>query len=433
MTNRKQSMPGAASPSPLRIAFLLKKFPVLSETFILNQITGLMSLGHEVDIFALAVADDDLHHPSFLEYGLAARITCLKPPRSPSKRFSGALTAIRKHVFRHPVAVFRALDFFRHGRRSATLHLINFIAPLLNDYDIIQCHYGDTGLLGVDFKEMGVPGKLVTMFHGYDIRLGIEKGGDIYQKLFETGDLFLSISDYNTTHLLAFGLPGNKITKLPCGIDTGRFKGSSVKTRNGGEPAKLLTVGRLVEEKSIDTALEALARLKKARPDLPFRYTIIGDGPLRAELSALAASLDISDQVHFLGARSQEDVASEMSQTDIFVLPSRAEALPVCIMEAAASGLPVLATRVGSVHELVLEGITGRLVPPRDIDAMQDAVTSLLENPGSWEAMGIAGRTHIVENFDTTLLANRLVEIYRNMLDKPNGLSPRMHKSKALQ
>ena len=247
----------------MTFVFIVDAFPTVSETFILNQITGLIDLGHEVVIFSAARPDDRDYHDDIRKYDLL-RNTYYHNDRDHNKwiRVFWGLLLIIRYGHRNPKAVWNSLNFFKYGREALSLNYLYKVMLFLaiGKIDIILAHYGPNGNLGALMKELGVQGKLLTMFHGYDIRRGIEQGRGIYAPLIKYGDCYLSISDYNYRHLLAFGAPVEKIHTHPVGIDLERFPFLERCLPDKG-CIKILTVGRLVKEKGLFFGLEAVRRL----------------------------------------------------------------------------------------------------------------------------------------------------------------------------
>jgi len=258
-------------------------------------------------------------------------------------------------------------------------------------------------------KKMGLGGHVVTMFHGYDVRAALAGRGDSLLPLVIGGDAALAICAYNRNALLTLGFPPERMVDLPVGIDPDRFL-----FRERGQVAgdlHIVMVARLVPEKGIALAIEALALLR----DTAVRMTVVGDGPCREEMQALARRLEVAERIDWRGAGTPADVAAALAAGDIFLLSSEAEALPVCIMEAMASGLPVVATNVGGVREMIEDGRTGILVPPRDAGAIMTAVRRLQADPDLCRMLSGAGRALVEERFDQKALVRRLAGLYQRL------------------
>jgi len=407
----------------MRIAFLVGTFPMLSETFVLNQITGLIDRGHEVDIYAWQQGDTRVVHPDVHAYQLLARTRFPAPTtRAGIARPWALAKLIVTHWAQNPRAILRSLNVVAYGREAASGWLLRQVVPFLGQraYDIIQCHFAALGTSAARLKRLGVlQGQIVVMFHGWDIRLGNQEGPHSYRPIMNHDTYVLSISAYNRRHLLHFGFDPGHIIDHPVGIDLRRFPWHSGREPPsglwGGKPVEILTVARLVHDKGLDQGLLALREVLTRNPSWRIHYTVVGEGDQRRTLERLAADLNLEASVTWAGAQDQALVARQLQQADLFLLPSRNEALPVCLMEAQASGLPVVATAVGSVHEVVAEGRSGFLVPPGDVAGLADRLAHLIEHPEVWPTMGRAGRAHIEAHYDIEKLNDRLVDIYQGL------------------
>lgn len=402
----------------MKIAFIVGGFPALSQTFVLNQITGLLNLGHDVEIFAQYNPLDEKVQPDVRKYHLKERTHFYGIPRNKIKRILKAIYLIITNFYKGPIKILKSLNIIKYGKKSLSLELLYILIPFLSKkFDIIQCHFGTNGNIGVYLKQMGLKAKLITMFHGCDIRAGIKKGKNIYSHLFKYGDCFLAISDYNYKNLIRFGASPQKIIFHPVGIDVKKF--SCVWRSTIVEPPEtiiILTVARLVEEKGLQYGIQAINKLLKKNPKLHLEYHIIGGGKLEGQLRKQAEDLNLDEVVRFHGPMEQEGVITSMQKAHIFLLPSITEALPVVLMEAQAVGIPVIATNVGSVSQIVIDGKSGFLVPERDTDALVKRLNYLIEHPELWTDMGRCGRKYVEEKYDIKKLNQKLVEIYQNLI-----------------
>jgi colanic acid/amylovoran biosynthesis glycosyltransferase len=401
----------------MKIAFVVSEFPILSETFILNQITGLIDMGHEVTIFSRYNPHVSLKQLEYYQFNLADRIHYLTIPDNKIKRLFQALSIICSHCIHYPRQIINALNVFKYGRDAISLRFLLWINPFLSPaHDIILCHYGYNGEFIASLKEIGIPGKLVTMFHGYDLILGQTQGGKIYQKLFQQCDCLLSISNYTREKLISFGATSEKIVCHPVGINLDLFPHSHRDAaKKDSETVIILTVGRLIEDKGYLYGISAIHTLLTRNPSLSIEYRILGDGILRDHLEKAVEEFKLENAITFLGAGTQSDVYRELAGADIFLLPSFHEILPVVIMEAHAVGLPVIAANIGGISEEVLDDTTGFLVPPHDSDAIAEKLLFLIEHPDRRIAMGNAGRKHIEDHYDIIKLNTRLVEIFKQL------------------
>ena len=405
----------------MKIAFIVNVFPKLSETFILNQITGLLDLGHEVMIFAEYNPNEKKVHPDVEKYQLMDRVLYFDIPQNKIKRVLKASYLIITNFYKNPIKIFKSLTLFRYGKSALSLQGLYFLIPFLDtNFDIIHCHFGPNGIIGASLKEIGVEAKIITTFHGYDMSTFIlNNGTGVYNDLFSKGDLFLAISEHWEKKLVELGGDAKKIRVHRMGIDLEKFEFSERKILPG-ESVKILTVGRLVEKKGHKYAIKALAKLINKHKNVI--YKIVGDGYLRGELESLVTELGIEKYVEFLGDVEDEELFRLYHDSHIFVLPSVTarnggqEGIPVVLMETQAAGLPVISTFHSGIPEVVLDGESGFLVPERDVDALTKKLEYLVVHPEIWPEMGRAGRKCIELRYDVRKLNQQLVKICEVLL-----------------
>jgi len=397
------------------IAFIVDEFPSISETFVLNQITGLLERGHDVDVYTRCLGGLDLYHPDVRRYGLLQRTHRLACPANRLTRAVIGAELCVKQLRRNARAVLGSLNIFRYGRGASSLTLLFETAPFFRNYDIVHCQFGHNGRFGAILKRLGLQKRLVVTFHGCDVRAALESGGALYGELWDQADCLIAISKYNRDHLLRFGGDPKKIVYHPVGIDCKRFV-YQPRSTGRAEPIRILSVARLVKEKGLELGIRALGRLLKETPQLQVRYDIVGEGPLRGQLEHLVGELGLVGQVRLLGPKLQGEVIQALLESDIVLAPSVAEALPVSLMEAQAVGLPVVATEVGSVDQIVQHGKSGFLAPPGDVSALCRHLSDLIEHPELRAEMGRRGRAHVEQHYDIDRLNDRLVNLYENLL-----------------
>jgi glycosyltransferase involved in cell wall biosynthesis len=200
--------------------------------------------------------------------------------------------------------------------------------------------------------------------------------------------------------------PTIDITIIPNGVDLERFSAPE----RSWTPANILSVGRVVYQKGLDIALQALAGLK----DLEWEWRIAGDGPQLPRLQAMIEENGLKDRVHFLGWLKTDELKKQYREATLFLFPSRHEGMPNAVLEAMACGLPVAATRVAGNEELVIDGETGVLVPGEDVEGLREALRPLLTQASMRKKMGGAGRQRVEASFSWT----RIAEEYRSILEK---------------
>jgi glycosyltransferase involved in cell wall biosynthesis len=190
-----------------------------------------------------------------------------------------------------------------------------------------------------------------------------------------------------------------------------------------GQGREMLFVARLAEVKGVPVLLEALATVLESHPDA--HLTIIGDGPERDQIEEVARQRGLDEAVVFTGYLSQAEVSDRLAKTDVFVLPSYAEGVPVTLMEAMGSGLPVVATQVGGVSELVEEGVNGFIVRPGDPDALAERLIELLGDGSLRHRLGRAGQAKVEAEFSNLTEAARLRTLFANTIaGRPTALRP---------
>jgi glycosyltransferase involved in cell wall biosynthesis len=308
-----------------------------------------------------------------------------------------------------------ARHLFRLRRRGGRIEALLRAA----DPKLVHAHFGIDGLLALPLaRALGLP--LVTSLRGYDVTrtdASMLRSGHpswiryvlLKDQLHRGGSLFLAVSDALRDKAIAGGYPAERTRTHYNGVDLDRF-------RPGGEPREpglILHVGRLVEKKGTAVLIDAVARLADAR------LVVVGEGPLRPELERRAGP-----NVSFLGALASAEVASWMRRASVLAAPSLtarsgdAEGLPNVVVEAAASGLPVVATRHSGIPEAVDDTVSGFLVPEGDAAALAGALAAAL---GAGPAMGEAARALAVRKFDRRVQAARLETIYDELLSKPDN------------
>ncbi|MBK5936606.1 TIGR03088 family PEP-CTERM/XrtA system glycosyltransferase [Halorhodospira halophila] len=219
------------------------------------------------------------------------------------------------------------------------------------------------------------------------------------------------LADYLTDRV---GIPAERVHTIRNGVDCARF---TPKPRRSSWPVYTIgSVGRLVAVKDQQRLVVAFSRLKQILPELfpGLRLVILGEGPQRTALEEVVAAAGLGAQVALPGNR--EDVSAELRRMDLFVLPSLAEGIPMTVLEAMATGVPVVASRVGGVPEVVLEGVTGTLVPPADTGALTAALAGYVLDPSRGRSQGKAGRQRVLQYLDVAGMAGAYETLYERLL-----------------
>jgi colanic acid/amylovoran biosynthesis glycosyltransferase len=382
-----------------RIAYLLHRFPGITDTFIRREIRSLQKAGTEVQIISVWKPRESETTPEILKewcdqtnfllpqsFVSIARILFISALLSPGRFLSGL----------HLAAVTS-----QPGLRGFTYQSFYFVEAVLaaatlkkSNIRHVHNHFGDhSGIVTMlTAKLAGITYSI--SFHGPHVFLD-GKYGRIKEKV--CGAHFTrSISYFCRSQLILLSeyadLSSFKV--IHCGLDLSKYEFRP--PRKAVE--RIFCSARLSSEKGLEFLLQALKLLLELNYNIELR--LAGDGPSRIKLEAMAQNLKINDSVHFLGYLSEEQVTRELQSADLFVLSSLAEGLPISAMEAMAVGVPVVATNIAGTSELVEHGKTGILVRPSDAEALADAIVRMIEDHGFRLLAAELGRKKVVEEFD---------------------------------
>lgn len=375
-----------ASSARRPLAIAAPSFSEVSETFIRDHVCAIMP---KATVVIAQQAD------GATEMGVPALAPCpsWEPPLTFVDRvLKSAEARFRKHIRPNlrRADLDRAAAFLTEHRPAALL-----------------VEYLDYALNFIRLAEM-TETALYAHGHGYDVGR-IEHEAVIRrnaQRLFRTARGIFVPSAFLASRLIALGCPRDKITVSPYGVDPDRL------TPTSAEPMRLLAVGRLVDKKAPHLTLEAFARVTKRFPAA--HLDLVGDGPLMARCCRLVQDLGIAGQVVLHGARPHEEVMRLMSATSLFLQHSvtadsgDTEGLPVAILEAMSSAVPIVATRHAGIPDAVVDGETGLLVEEHDVAGMAEAMSALLTDRACAQAMGKAGRRRVLKHYTEAHAAERL-------------------------
>ena len=394
-----------AQSRPKRVAFVLKGYPRLSESFIAQEIAALEQRGLEILIVSLRRPTDGKTHPVHAEI----RASVLYLP---------------EYLYREPLRVLRAWwrvrgwSTYREARqqwlrdlmRDATPNRIRrfgqalvLAAELPDDVDRLHAHFLHTPASVTRYAAVLKQLPWSGSAHAKDIWTTPE--WEKREKLASCAWL-VTCTAANRDHLAALAPPG-RVELVYHGLDFSRFSrlSSEPERRDGRDPADpvvILSVGRLVEKKGTDVLLEALARLPAG---LHWRLVHAGGGPLKRTLQRRARALGIAERVIWRGALSQEELLREYRAADLFVLACRIardgdrDGLPNVLMEAQSQSLACLATRVAAIPELIDDRVTGVLVDPESPAQLAAALGDLIADPEQRRRLGRAGQARLAARF----------------------------------
>ncbi|MCL4531124.1 MAG: glycosyltransferase family 4 protein [Chloroflexi bacterium] len=252
----------------------------------------------------------------------------------------------------------------------------------------------------VSLRGGDVPG-----FRPYDFRMYHKMAAPFLRVIWHNASAVVANS--KGLHNLASAFDSTiEIPIIPNGVDLKKF---SISERDWSLP-RILSVGRVVYQKGFDLAMRALADLK----DLEWQWSIAGDGPQMSVLQAKVKEHGLQNRIHFLGWLTADQLKEQYAAANMFLFPSRHEGMPNAVLEAMASGLPVVATHIAGSEELVVDGETGRLVPPEDANALRESLRPFLVDAQMREQMGRAARQRVESSFSW----NRVAEQYESILEK---------------
>ncbi|KQT64244.1 MULTISPECIES: glycosyltransferase [unclassified Aureimonas] len=395
------------TPPRSRVAIVVKGYPRLSETFVAQEILGLKRLGVAFDIVSLRQPTDEKTHPVHDE--IAARPLYLPEYlyTEPLRVFRGWRAARRLPGYKAALKL-----FLKDWRRDPTPNRgRRFGQALVLAAELPQ----DTGLLYVHF--LHTPGSVARYAARMrNLPFGVSAHAkDIWtipawEKTEKLGDcaFLVTCTAANAAHLKGLAPDPSRVGLVYHGLDFSRFPephGRPEGLRDGSDPAdpvRILSIGRLVDKKGHAGLIEALSRLPA---DLSARLDIVGGGPLKKELAALAGRLGVGERVRFLGSMAQAEILRLYREADLFALNCRIsddgdrDGLPNVLMEAQSQGLACLSTDVSAVPELLIDGETGLLAPPDDTATFAGALERAVRDPALRARIGRAGLARVRSTF----------------------------------
>lgn len=407
----------------MKILFFVHSFPCVSETFVLNQVTGLIDEGHDVRTYYWGTPDSCIHQ-DFVTYNLKDYTWPLVHaiPQNKFKRLWGALPIIYKGLKRSGFKVFKLLSS-KYGRMATNFGLLYISERLLDNTDwtpdIVISHFGHNGILINALKSAGVINEnvqLYTFFHAHELcTYSIDQIKTVYRAMLNSTDYLLPISRYWENKLLKAGASKQYLQVFHMGIDPTKFTYNDKIEKT--DTVNILSVGRLVGQKGYEYAIKGVADYIK-KTSRTVRYVIIGRGELENELKLITKKYDIEKNVTFLGAQPQEAVTKYMKESHIFLLPSvkddngYMEGIPVALMEAMAMGLVCISTYHSGIPELITDKVCGFLCEERNSKEISDSL-SIIENLPSLKIAQIkaTAREKVLKDFNIKRLIPELSEL----------------------
>ncbi|HOX24760.1 MAG TPA: glycosyltransferase family 4 protein [Candidatus Krumholzibacteria bacterium] len=403
----------------MRLLYLTTNFHSLTLTFVTREVDQLRRQGHHVSL--LSLRRRSAHEADRPECDLTGCLYLFPIP--PARLVTGTLRTLVMRPRRSCRALRLALTspaerWPTRIKLIGQLAAATTIAPLVSALEVEHLHAhlasppGNYALFlsiltGVPFSFTGHAADLFRKPEAMRLKLRHAAGA-------------VAISEFNHRHYLRWHPELARAAVIHCGIRLADFP-FQARQRTGG-PLRILAVGRAAEKKGFTHLLDALAILSSQRID--WTGHLVGGGPLLDDLRRQAASLSLRN-LEIAGPLQQAEIRSLLAAADVFVLPCVAardgdvDGIPVALMEAMASGCPVVSTRISGIPELVVDGRTGLLAEPGDASGLAAAIRRLADEPELAARLADAGRTHVAQSFNLETETSRLADFFRDLIAAP--------------
>jgi colanic acid/amylovoran biosynthesis glycosyltransferase len=412
----------------LRIAYLCSLYPAISHTFIMREVDALRSLGAEIDTFSIHRAGPE-HINGDADHAAAASTFSILPPKPGELLGAHARAAIL-----HPLAYIRtlakSLRLGRSGLVGRIWQLFYFAEAIVlweqcDEKRIRHIHAhlanvaADVALLAAAFgsaADREHPWSWSFTMHGPTELFAVEEFR--LAKKVRHASFVVCISDFTRSQLMMLcdTADREKLHVVHCGIPLERF---TPHVQLAEQESMLLYVGRLVPEKGQAVLLEALSLVRRRGTLLG--ATLVGEGPQRSGLEALAEQLGVRADTHFAGALGQEEILALYERATVFCLPSFAEGVPCVLMEAMAMEIPVVSTFVAGIPELIENEHTGLLVAPGRADLLADAIERLITDSELRRRLGTRGAEKVAAEFSSEGTAEQLHAVFSARIPAGDG------------
>lgn len=306
------------------IAFVVGEFPVVSETFIINQVADLLDEGIEVTIFSFRKGSLEHVSERYHTHDMGSRTYYLQPPRNKILRTLGLFPLSLIFLFKNPRALLRASSTRAHGEIARSLYTFYWAAPFIGKtFDLIHCHFGSIANKYLVVRDIvGTTTPIVTSFYGYDVsHLIQEKGVHYYDRLKSICNTFFVMSENMKSRVVALGIQKEHVHVLPVSIDVDAYE-YHARSYPHDDIIRLVSVGRFVEKKGFDDLFKAIS-LVKQKTKQKFSLAVVGDGELKDELHDLSKKLDIDDVVDYKGFMKIEEVFDLYRDSHAYIQTSK--------------------------------------------------------------------------------------------------------------
>jgi glycosyltransferase involved in cell wall biosynthesis len=402
---------------PLRVAYIMSRFPKLTETFILREIVAMERLGVRIDLYPLLRERQPLvqpaaepyvrraHYLPFLSVDILRSQAWYLRDRGRRRRYARALLDVIVGTWRSPNFLVGGLGIFPKVAHAAR-------AMAADRVDHVHCHFANHPALAgfIVQRLVGIPYSFTA--HGSDLHVD----RTMLESKVREAAFAVAISEDNRRVIVAACGPdlADRVAVIHCGVEPAVYAPDPDQHESDpGIGLRIIAIGTLHEVKGQAHLIEACRLLRERGVVVSCR--IVGDGPDRPALSRQIAEAGLEESVILLGSLTESEVIDALHAADVMVAPSvptqrgKREGIPVVLMEGMAAGLPVVASRLSGIPELVEDGVSGVLVPPGDAASLATALAALAADQGQRQRMGAAGRATVIRDFDVRANAERLI------------------------
>ena len=401
-------------PEGFTVAYIMSRFPKLTETFVLYEILAVETQGVRVELFPLMREHTQTMHTEARPLVERAQFTPFISPAIVLSNLRALITQPRAYLGALATSLRATWGSLRYlGGILVFFPKAVHMARLMKQQNVrhIHAHFAShpAAAAFIIHRLAGIPYSFTA--HGSDLHRDQHM---LCEKVREAA-FTVTISGYNAQIIRdRCGAAAHDVVVVRSGVDTGVFQAAEQVSTDG--PLKILCIGSLHEVKGQTHLIEA-CRLLRER-GVAFECNLIGGGEDRDKLEQQVAAANLGDVVHFRGQVPRSEVLAALQSADVLVTPSvpsqdgRREGIPVVIMEAMASGLPVVASRLSGIPELVDDGINGVLIEPGDSQGIAEALAALAQDSDRRHQYGGAGREKVIQSFDLHQNAARLVRMF---------------------
>ena len=410
------------------VGYLLKTYPKVSETFILNEILELERQGVSLHLFSLRKPTDEKNHPDVAK--VKASVTYI-PTLLPNFKFQDLIALLKAHwqlLSQSPKQYWQALQFHLQRpekKRWNEFLQAGYLAATMQNLGLshLQAHFANVPTATTEIAKIFGNFSYNIFAHAKDIYL---TEAEVIDRRIRSAEFVLTCTGFNHRYLRSVSQSNTPIYLSYHGIDLTRFTSAFAKHKT--EIPLILSVGRYCDKKGFPYLIQACQQLKNQGHK--FQCDIVGYGPLQAELEQLIAELDVADVVSLAGKMTQDELVKVYQIASIFVLPCQVmengdrDGIPNVLLEAMAMEIPVVSTDISGISELVKNEENGFLVTEKNPPALAEALEKLLAQPELREQFGKAGRQRVLQQFSLERNVGEIRELFDRLLNSTKVESP---------